>query len=416
MSRFPLGKMLSVVFLGFITYRIFLFGSAEFIYRISPEKISSTMLTTSSLYFRSDVYRALAEEALKQGKVQAAEYFTLTALKKNHTNGRAMVLAIDVYEELNDERKQSQAVYLTSKLWKSHLFARSKLAQYWSKKDDKESLLAEWNILLLQDKNLEKSLFPVMLSFLEQASTKSLLQPYLSKPPTWWGRFFSFVSKKATHQDSVKWLYEARKESPEPLSQVEYRSYIKRLVANNQWQSAFSVWNDQIKADDKSYESYVYDGGFEAVDVKSKRNSVFDWRVFQRKGVKFDSRLAFGANKKALRLEFIGRKEKIKFKHLSQILMLEQNKPYKASFRVRTGGVKGKSNLLWRLYCLGSEMSVIGESPVITSSPKWKKISLSFKTPATNCSRQLLRLESKSTEKTYFNGRFWFDDILVSKD
>lgn len=413
MFSFPFGKMFGVLFLGFIVYRIILFGGAEFTYRLTPDKINNAV---SSFYFQSNIYYSLAEKALKQNDYLQAELFLLRSLKVDNSNGRAMALAINVYEELGEKEKQSEAVQLTSRLWSSHLFARSALARYWARQGDKASLLAEWNILLLQDKSFEKSLFPLILLYFEHVKTQKLLHPYVSMPPIWWNHFFSFVSKKSSNLQEINWLYEARKSSETPLMQVEYRSYIKRLVADNQWKKAFQVWNDQIKAEGRSYDSFLYDGDFEYIDTNSKKKSVFDWKILGHKHVKFDSRLAFGADKKALRITFLRDNEKVRFKHLSQTLILPEGGHYKTSYRVRTEGMKGDSNLLWRVYCFAEKLSLVAESTLITASSKWSTMSFDFNVPSTGCERQLFRLESHTLQKHNFNGRLWFDNVQVLKD
>lgn len=416
MSSFPLRRMLGVLFLGFIVYRIVLFGSAEFIERLFPKSVNNAILSTPSLQFKSETYFSLAETALKKNQHKLAELFLLQALAKDNTNGRAMALAIDVYGKLEDKKRQSTAVFLTDKLWQSHLFSRSKLASYWAKEGNKTNLLSEWNVLLLQDKNLESVLFPLIeKTYLSKAKTRGELLPYISFPPLWWNRFFSFVSKNSPDLDSVNWLYGARKSSGVPLKQVEYRSYIKRLAVDMQWKLAFQIWNDQLKMENKVYESLVYDGGFEAVDVKSKRASVFEWNIIPTKGVKFDSRLAFGADKKALRVEFSKVKEESKNKYLSQTLMLPEGKRYEVSFKVRTGAVKEKSNLLWRVYCLGKDRQIIGESGLIVRAPKWNKSSFIINVPSVKCQRQLIRLEDKSKLDTTKEGRFWFDNVKIEQ-
>jgi len=416
MSAFPLRKMLGVLFLGFIVYRILLFGGAEFINQLSPNKINGAILDNSSLYFKSDDYFSFAETALKQNNFKLAEFLLLQSLSRDNSNGRSMALAIDVYGKLEEKGRQSTAVYLTPKLWNSHLFSRSKLASYWAEEKNETHLLSEWSILMLQDKKLEASIFPLIQDvYLERVKTREGLLPYLLNPPLWWNRFFSFVSKNASNLDSIKWIYENRQLSSVSLKKVEYRSYIKRLTADNQWGLAFQVWNDQIKDEKSGYESFIYDGGFENIDTTSKRTSVFDWKISPAKGVKFGSRLAFGADKKALKIDFSAIKEKRNFKHVSQVLMLSGNAQYKVSFKVRTGGVKAKSDLLWKAYCVGGNRFSIGESVAIIKSPKWTESSFIINVPAVNCSRQLIRLESTSNKNNKLGGRFWFDDIKIEK-
>ena len=362
-----------------------------------PQRLSPNALLIQS----QQIVNVLPEES---------ESGAISVLRQNPTSGGAATHLMSFYEAYNREEEAEQAAELASKLWPSHTYTRSNLADYWLRRNRPDRQVQEWNVLLTRDGSFRKQLFPLLMEVVQREDQSSLIEPFAENPPVWWDSFFSYLSKNLD-LTRLELLYRLRVASDVPLSLFEQNSYVARLIKERRWQEANDAWFIALTPRQMNYSGLIYDGGFEG-DVF---NQGFGWRIARSKNPKIKPDITYGIKgRKALQVT-LRKQKRINFKHVSQRLMLETGS-YRLSLRYRTDTLKTTKGLSWRIRCVEGGKQVLGETIPILGSNPWSNLTVGFNVPQ-ECSVQMLRLEATSRFRHdhYFQGSAWFDDFVINE-
>ena len=340
---------------------------------------------------------------------ELSESLAISALSRDPTSGRAATHLMSLYEAQGRNDEADQVATLASKLWPSHTYTRSNLADYWLRRNRPDKQVEEWNVLLTRDRSFRKQLFPLLMEIVQRDDLSSLIVPFTETPPVWWDNFFAYLSKNL-ELSRLELLYRQRAATSAPLSPSEHKSYVERLVKERRWQEANDAWFIALTPRQMRFSGLIFDGGFES-DVF---NQAFGWRITRSKNPKIKPDITYGIKgRKALQVS-LRKQDPINFKHVSQRLMLT-NGIYKLAMRYRTDTIKTTKGLSWRIHCIEGGTEVLGESEPLLGSNPWSSLVIEFNVPE-SCPVQLLRLEATSRFRHdhYFQGNAWFDDFVIN--
>ncbi|PID48921.1 MAG: hypothetical protein CR991_09285 [Proteobacteria bacterium] len=356
---------------------------------------------------------ALSMKAMDAGDLDEAKALALRALSKNITNGNATAQLMLVYEKQGFPEEADKLAEIAEQLWPAHAAVRTKLAEYWLRRDNLPKLLEEWHVLMIHNATLRRSVYPVLQEVANTPDIAVLLKPYAKVPPNWWNGFFNFMAAKNENLDTIRMLYQARVDSEVPLSNSERRAYVRRLMKEKLWTEAYFAWLSGLDAKALLLSGTVFDGGFES----NLKNTGFDWRFAKAKGMNIQLDQTIGAKgRRALRVSFNGRK-RINFRHVSQFLNLTPGESYDLKFDYRVDRLETATaaGLSWRIRCHPNNKKIIAESDSIFKQSAWQTMITPFTVPTSDCPAQLLRLEASSryTHEHSFKGTLWFDNISI---
>ena len=341
---------------------------------------------------------------------ELSESGAVSVLQQNPTSGSAATLLMSLYEAYGRDSEADQVAELASKLWPSHTYTRSNLADYWLRRGRPDRQVQEWNVLLTRDRSFNKQLFPLLMKVVESETLFSLISPFVRNPPVWWNSFFRYLSRNL-ELSGLERLHRLRLSSDTPLSASEQKSYVARLIKERRWQAANDAWFIALTPTQMRYSALIYDGGFES-DVF---NQGFGWNIRRLKNPRIKTDITYGIKgRKALQVS-VRKQDPINFNHVSQRLILEAS-AYQLSFRYRTDTLKTTKGLSWRVRCIEGGKEILGESIPLLGSNPWTTLTIDFTVPET-CSVQLLRLEATSRFRhdRFFQGSAWFDDFVINR-
>lgn len=369
---------------------------------------SQALWEQSRTFYSGDINQTVNDEQLVQAKTLA-----LKALEQDITFGNGFAQLLGIYEKLQDMDTASQLADIASALWPAHPQNRAYLADYWTRRNNLEKLLQEWNILLIRDPNLSKKLFPVLLQIAADPNAQHLLLPFIQQPPPWWERFFAFVAQSPEHGDLLDLLFETRRTSDSALTVRELSIYVERLIKDGFWPEAKLAWTESLVNYQVKLGGNIYDGGFE--DSNYNKGG-FYWRIVKHKLFTIEPNITQGMKgSKALRINLRNSVEPIKFQHISQFLVLEP-KLYELKLAYKIDKLDTAEGLSWRIRCMDAKQTLLGESTPLKDRTAWSTLSIRFTVPEEEtCKAQLIRLEAASpyANKQTFNGTLWFDDLSI---
>ena len=342
--------------------------------------------------------------------VKGAEALALSALLRNPSSGRAASQLLTLYELEGDRERADQIADLAGRLWPSHTFTRSRLAEYWLARDQLDRVLDEWNILLVRNPKLRARLFPFLLNIISDSHADVLMDQFIKAPPVWWNGFFIYLSRELPIE-RLSEVYQARVQSSEGVSDMERRSYVNRLIREGNWKSAYDIWSTGLERHQARYSGLVFDGGFES----GVFNQGFAWQFSRSKNPKIKPDITYGIKgRRALQIT-LRKEDPINFRHVSQRLLLKPGF-YGLSYRYRTDTLDADKGLSWRIRCIDGGKSVLAEGKPMLGVNPWTTQVLSFEVPE-SCNVQLLRLEATSRfrHEQFFAGKLWIDDVVVSE-
>lgn len=406
-----LRKSLALVFCGSLFYALSVYGVSDVnsgaVYRDKPIPFAqyqkSNLLSPDALLIQS-------QDKLEKSPAKA-ESLALLAFKLNPSSGRAASILLELYDTGKDTEKADEVATFSRRLWPAHTLSRSRLADYWLKRQILDRVLVEWNVLLIRNPSQRSIFYPFLTEILLNTEVSFLMQQFIEKPPAWWDSYFAYLSRELS-VSQLREVYQSRVVSSSAVSVIERRYYVSRLLKVKAWGEARKEWFLGLSDAQKQYDGLVFDGGFESGVL----NQGFGWKYNMRtKNPKIKTDITYGVKgRKALHI-YLNKKDAINFKHISQQLMLEAGS-YELAMRFRTDTLKASEGLSWRIRCVEGGTQVLAESESFIGSNPWSTSRASFDVP-NSCKVQVLRLEAASRYKHewFFDGSLWFDEISISK-
>ena len=389
-------------------YTLYLYGMSDVRSEAVKEGKGLSISGSKPLRLSSDALVSHAR-ALTYAAPDVSEEVAILALSQDPSSGRAATHLLSLYESQGRTVESDQIAELSSKLWPSHKYTRSNLADYWSRRSRPDKMVSEWNVLLTRDASFRKRLFPALIKIVESDELLPLISPFISNPPVWWNSFFGYLSSKLEMQ-RLQRLYRLRLASEVPLSLSEQNSYVRRLIKEDRWEEANDVWFLGLTPNQMRYSGLVYDGGFES----NVFNQGFGWALSRSKNPRIKIDVTYGIKgRKALQV-VLRKQDPVNFKHVWQRLLLTSGN-YELTLRYRSDTLKTTKGLSWRIHCIKGGKEVLGESAPIVGSNSWSTLTASFTVPE-SCAAQMIRLESTSPYRHdhFFQGSAWFDDVRIN--
>ena len=252
-------------------------------------------------------------------------------------------------------------------------------------------------------------LFPVVASFAEAEDSSAPLVDVLAQNPPWRYELLTLVGEKSAQADTGYRLLSALQKRGSTVTTAELRPYLNRLITERTYDKANFVWLDFLSDVELRKAAFVFDGEF-ALDLG---NRYFDWTHDPLKNV--DLRIvprASGSTDRVLRVEFAS--GRTAFSHFYQILRLSPG-GYVLSGEAKAENLDNEGGLVWRLYCISKETTLIAESPRNSGTAAWGTFDKSLEVPPVNCDTQKLRLElnARAVFDQQISGRAFYDNIAI---
>lgn len=252
-------------------------------------------------------------------------------------------------------------------------------------------------------------LLAVVASFAETGQSMAPLVDVLAQNPPWRSALLAWVGEKSAQADTGYRLLSALKKNGSPVTTAELRPYLNRLIAERAYDKANFVWLDFLSDVELRKAAFVFDGEF-ALDLG---NRYFDWTYNPLNNV--DLRIvprASGSTDRVLRVDFAS--GRTAFANFYQILRLSPGS-YVLSGEAKAENLENEGGLVWRLYCISKENTLIAESPRNLGSVAWGAFDKSFVVPPVTCDTQQLRLElnARAVLDQQISGRAFYDNIAI---
>ena len=402
-------RFIALALLLVSAYALHIYGTGHILSERISKPDAPIMQHEISPYLSADALTIIGENGLSD---EDEEFLAIKALSQDPTHGRSAALLLAVYNRESRGASAASAAELAGKLWPTHIYTHSRLADYWLSQGRTDKFLSELSLLLIREPSLRKHLFPVIEEMTISAGDFDLLHPFIESPPNWWSSFFSVVSRKISLSDLQR-LYLKRKQSLVPLEARERASLISRFSKEKQWKEAYEIWLEGLNAEQKALlKDGLYDGGFES----KERASGFGWVYGRNDSFTMKPRITYGAGgRRALQILFKQGGKGVRFNHLSQKLLLTPGN-YNLSYRARLDTLKTTKGLVWRVRCVSTGGSILAEGELLKGRKSWKTHSLNFNVPS-SCEMQSIRLEAASRfiHDHIFTGQLWLDDFVLTK-
>jgi hypothetical protein len=282
-------------------------------------------------------------------------------------------------------------------------------AAYWASRGQPERAVAYLATALEADGSLGKELFPPLFTLAEDPDASALLEPFATRPPTWWSGFFQQFARSADDVDALRRIYRLRTRAvAEPLTPEERTAYVGRLQKEGNVSEAYVVWASGLSQLQRNALGLLFNGQFEL----PLSQAGFGWQTLRNAHASANVLTTAGTTaNRALRLRFRAHEER--FRHLFQPLFLDPGN-YQLTGQVRTERFKSDGGLRWEVRCLAPERQLLAQGVPFLSAPDWTPFEIAFEVPQ-GCKQAELRLVSagKRSFELRIEGDIWFDDLRI---
>jgi len=184
--------------------------------------------------------------------------------------------------------------------------------------------------------------------------------------------------------------------------------YIELLIGKGDLNEGLEVWKEALREEGLKIPSdgnLITNGGFEQDKLLG---GGFDWKIGKVKGaeISFDSSVAL-EGKRSLKIAF-GGKENVNFYHVYQYVTLRPETEYLLKTSIKSDKITTRSGV--KIEIIGIGPRLYSTSEPVTGSNEWRKLTLTFKTPA-GSQGGLVRVRREETEKLdrFIGGTVWID-------
>jgi len=342
------------------------------------------------------------EEAIKQGRL-----WSVALLRANPLSAVALVnLGLFASGEGN--------AAITERLMEAaaRRSLRQRIATYWMMRHSFEAgslpqaLTYADSLLRLSQKDIQL-VAPILGHVAENEASSQAFIELLKTNPRWRAAFFRQIKGSFTDARTPLSLLLELKESANPPSTGELRSYIDVLMAAKLYDLAYNTWLQFLTVEELKVAGFVFDGGFEF----PPKGTPFEWKVAQGKGV--TSSTIRIDNDPALKFEFSG--ARIAPALASQTTMLVPG-DYVLSGRYQ-GQVRARRGLRWIVRCSSKPQTLAEEKIIPLTDTAWQAFELPFTVPKQDCRAQSVELEveARSASDTMLTGSMSLDTISVRR-
>lgn len=394
--------------LGVLTWRILIVGLSD--YYAEP---GTPQAAEAALCWRPNHPAALYQlgQALIGTDPSRAGPLLQDSIRGDPTNALAYLALADLWAAADRLPAAISLAEIGDLLGPMRIPALARSASFWFDHGRPDRALERWSALLRNRPASAAELFPKLLAFADDPTTRPLLQPLLDQPPDWWERFFTHAAAQAPRVETVIFLYQARNRDQALPSAAEQRVYLNRLWKEGRWREAYLAWLGGLDEPGRQGLGHLYNGGFDLPIT----GIGFDWQIAPLPGVTVETLATYGTRgRPALHLAFDGRPTR--FRNVLQPLFLDPGR-YRLAGRVRPDGLAPADGLRWTVGCHWPEPTPMATSEPFSGKDDWQTFGLDFTVPTTGCPIQVLRLEQleRVGSSPDRQGGLWFDDLTISR-
>jgi hypothetical protein len=333
------------------------------------------------------------------------------AYEANPTNALPLIVLAGQLQERGEVNRADALIEIANGLEPVDPFVQKQIALYWDQRERPEQALIHLSTVMESDTSERGQIFPALLQIAENPQQRDLLRPFAIRPPIWWDGFFAFASQRASQSETLRFLYNLRRQSSsQPITAAERSAFRERLIKEGQISEAYLVWVNELDADRRRALGLLYNGGFE----EPLTSQGFDWHARSSRRAEISTLPTNEAGgQRALRLSF--RAFDGRFAQLWQPLYLDAG-TYRLSGRVRSDDLRTQGGLRWQVVCLLPNRDLLGESARFVGGTEWTTFSFDFEVPEA-CGYQQLRLISAGQRsfELGIDGLLWYDDLQIAR-
>ena len=276
---------------------------------------------------------------------------------------------------------------------------------------DIEKALLHFSYILAHYPNQSSLVYDVLEKAVDDSDV--VLERIVPKDPSSFRQYLSYLYGMGD-QKSARKAWAKRLSFGYQADRKETLRYIEFLISQAEFDEAFQVWRARCQEEGLSPFSesdLITNGDFEKDEILG---GGFDWKIENVSGAQasFDPSIAF-EGKRSLKIVFNG-KENVDFHHVYQFVPLKSNTEYVLRANMKTQALTTKSGL--KIEVLGAGQSFHSVSETLTGDNEWRKLIVSFRTPAP-LQGGLVRIRREKTDKfdRYIGGTVWIDHVSLTE-
>lgn len=357
---------------------------------------------------------ALTREArpLFDADPQRAVSLLQRAVRVDPTYGLPYALLGALWEKAGDERRARSAIDAAVAFAPAKVEVRLIAAGFELGRNDLAAALRHSSVALTRRGSLRAAMFPELLRIADEPANRAAFAALLGEPVPWWPAFVAFAANKGERLETVMALHALSEASAaNSLQGHGLAAVLRRLQREGLWLEARLAWMNALPLEQLEGMGNVFNGGFE----QPLSGVGFDW-VSAKAGHVLAEPLPTPGATGAAALNVVFRGPRVRYRHLSQHLMLEPGS-YVLRGRVRPDGLEAEPGLAWTVACVGARERELGATEYFSGRSTWRKFETTFTVPATECAAQVLRLQLGGRVALDFDahGPIWFDDIVIER-
>jgi len=276
---------------------------------------------------------------------------------------------------------------------------------------DIEKALLHFSYILAHYPNQSSLVYDVLEKAVDDPDV--VLEKIIPKDPSSFRQYLSYLYGMGD-QASARKAWAKRLSFGYQADRGETIRYIEFLISQGEFNEAFQVWRARFQEEGLSPVSgsdLITNGDFGKDEILG---GGFDWKIENVSGtvVSFDPSIAF-EGKRSLKIVFTG-KENVDFYHVYQFVPLKSNTEYVLRANMKTQAVTTKSGP--KIEVLGAGQSFHSASETLTGDNEWRKLIVSFRTPA-QVQGGWVRVRREKTDKfdRYISGTVWIDHVSLTE-
>jgi hypothetical protein len=352
--------------------------------------------------------RAQQELAEPDGNLDSALEWAQRALRSSPLNARAFTVLGVIAERKGDQKNADALMRIAAaQTW------RDRTTDAWllnreAGRGDYARALPYADAMLRMD--LQPELLPVLASFTVDPRAFAALTAFLATAPPWRTWFLSELSPRLANQTRLVQLYTALNDSENPPTKAELRSYLNRLIKDENFELAYQTWQATLSPQQRVVETHPFNRDFEfLVD-----GLPFNWSLDAVAGADIQVVSSVDSGKKrALLVEFSG--TRVRFANVKQLMLLPTG-DYSLSGKVKTAELRTVRGLWWRIFCANASTSTLANTELVSGTMPWTDFTVKFQVPTTDCGAQWLQLElpARIDPELRIEGQVWYQDLRIT--
>lgn len=343
--------------------------------------------------------------------LKESAHYLRKAIERNPLEQEYWLQLAKILQRMGENAVSQRALENAIRVFPTGYRGRWMSANLFLQQGDIEKALLHFSYILAHYPNQSSLVYDV----LEKAVGDSdfVLERIVPKNPSSFRQYLSYLYGMGD-QASARKAWAKRLSFGYQADRGEALRYIEFLISQGEFNEAFQAWRVRFQEEGLSPFSesdLITNGDFGKDQILG---GGFDWKIENVPGteVSFDPSIAF-EGKRSLKIVFTG-KENVDFYHVYQFVPLKSNTEYVLRANMKTRAVTTKSGL--KIEVLGAGQSFHSASETLTGDNEWRKLIVSFRTPAP-LQGGWVRVRREKTDKfdRYISGTVWIDQVSLTE-